>query len=340
MSREATTINTWSIALVRALDAAGHDGHALLAQAGIDRQALQDPNGRTPVKSMARLWRLAVDATGDPCFGLKVSAFIQPATFHSLGLALLTSQNLEDALLRSARFSRIVSNAADVSIEPTANGIKQVVRWRADIPVVDEGIDLLMASTLKIGVLLLALDANTPRPLELHLQRAATPAMRAEFERHFACPIHFEASENALLIPAEWARRPLPMANAQLARRNDIVVMEYLARFDTDAMAERVRAELISRLVSGEPTRADIATALCLSEKTLQRRLQAEQTTFQQLLDEVRRELALSYLRERHATVCDVTFRLGFSDQSSFTRAFRRWTGLTPGQFRVGPATT
>lgn len=338
MSREASTINTWSIALVRALDAAGCDGTALATAAGIDPPSLKDPNGRTAVKAMARLWRLAVEATGDPCFGLKVASFIQPATFHSLGLALLTSQDLEDALHRSARFSRIVSNAADVRIEPTADGIKQVVRWRADLPVVDEGIDLLMASTLKIGLLLLGLDERAPRPLELHLQRSATTAMRTEFARHFACPVHFEAGENALLIPAEWAHRPLPMANPQLARRNDIVVMEYLARFDGDAVAEQVRTELIRRLVSGEPTRADIAEALRLSEKTLQRRLRAEQTTFQELLDEVRRELAINYLRDSRASVCDVTFRLGFSDQSSFTRAFRRWTGLTPGQFRVGGA--
>lgn len=335
MSREATTLNTWPIALTHAVTSAGHDGQALLLRAGIDPQGLSDPNGRTPVRAMARLWRLAVEATEDPCFGLRVAAFIQPATFHSLGLALLASQNLEEALLRSARFSRIVSNAADVRIEKTESGIKQVVRWRAEVPVVDEGIDLLMASTVKMGMLLMGLDARTPPPLELHLKRSATDAMRADFERHFACPIQFEADENALLIPAAWARKPLPMANPQLARRNDMVVMEYLARFDGEALSERVRSELIERLASGEPSRADIAAALRLSEKTLQRRLQADQTTFQQLLDDVRRELALSYLRESRATVSDVTFRLGFSDQSSFTRAFRRWTGVTPGQFRT-----
>ena len=117
MSEEATTINTWAIALVRTLDARGCDGRALLAEAGLDPALLGDPNGRAPVPGMVRLWRLAVAATGDPCLGLKVAAHVQPATFHSLGLALLASQTLEDALQRSARFSRIVSNAVEVRIE-------------------------------------------------------------------------------------------------------------------------------------------------------------------------------------------------------------------------------
>lgn len=336
MPREATTLNTWANALVRTLQARGGDVDALLRRAGLDAAMLRDPNGRVPVRSMARLWALAVEQTGDPCLGLKAAAFIQPATFHGLGMALLASQTLGDALQRSARFSRIVSSAADVQLVTTPRGLKQVMRWRAEVPVVEEAIDLLMASTLKMGKLLMA--PETPHPLELRLRRQATPAMRAEFEAHFGCPILFGDEENSLLIPQEWIDRPLPMANPQLARQNDLVVMEYLSRFDGARLAEKVRAELITRLPAGEPPRGEVAAALHLSEKTLQRRLKDEDTSYQQVLDEVRRDLAQQYLREGPVSVCEVTFRLGFSDQSSFTRAFRRWTGLTPGEFRSQPA--
>ncbi|MDI3258547.1 MAG: AraC family transcriptional regulator [Sinobacteraceae bacterium] len=334
MRREETTLNTWAIALVRTLDTCGCDSRALLQRAGLEPALLQNPNGRVPVSAMVRLWRLAVEASGDPCLGLKAASFIQPATFHSLGLALLASQNLEDALQRSARFSRIVSSAVDMRIERVPQGLKQVVRWSANVPTVPEAIDLLMAATLKMGLLLLGLEPQAPRPLELRLRRGATPAMRIEFEAYFRCPIHFEADEDSLFIPHEWTRLPLPMANPSLARQNDLVVMEYLARFDAARLSDKVRAELISRLPAGEPARADVAAALHLSEKTLQRRLKEEATSYQALLDEVRRDLALQYLHEEPASVCEVTFRLGFSDQSSFTRAFRRWTGLTPGEFR------
>jgi AraC-like DNA-binding protein len=334
MGREATSLNTWANALVRTLQSRGLDAEVLLRRAGIDPAALRDPNGRVPVRSMARLWALAVEQTGDPCLGLKAAAFVQPATFHGLGMAMLASQDLGDALHRSARFSRIVSNAADLFIEPDPRGLKQVLRWHAEVPAVAEAIDLIMASTLKMGMLLLGMEQNAPRPLELRLRRNATPAMRAEFEAHFGCPIWFEDQEDSLLVPQEWVERPLPMANPQLARQNDLVVMEYLGRFDGASLAEKVRAELIARLPAGEPPRGEVAAALHLSEKTLQRRLRDEATSYQQVLDEVRRELAQQYLREGPVSVCEITFRLGFSDQSSFTRAFRRWTGLTPGEFR------
>jgi len=333
--REETSLNTWVSALVLTLQSYGCDARALMIRAGLDPETLKDPNGRSPVSGMVRLWRLAVETTGDPCLGLKAATFVQPATFHSLGLALLASQNLEDSLQRAARFSRIVSSAAEITIEPTPSGVKQVMHWRSSEPVVDEAIDLMVASTLKMGMLVLGLQPEELRRLELRLRRKATPAMRAEFEAYFRCPIWFEAEENSLLIPHEWMKRPLPMANPQLARQNDLVVMEYLSRFDGARVAEKVRAELISRLPAGEPLRADIASALGMGEKTLQRRLKDEDTSYQQILDEVRRDLAQQYLKEGPMSVCEVTFQLGFSDQSSFTRAFRRWTGKTPGEFRA-----
>lgn len=331
MAREATTLNTWAIAIARTLEVRGLDSERLFAQVGLDPQFLRDPNGRYPVSKMARLWRLAVETSGDPCFALKASAYVQPATFHSLGLAMMASQNLEDALLRTARFSRIVSNAVDVVIEHTPRGVKEVVTFLPGVPTVDEGIDLFMASTLKLGRMLTAMEHM---PVEIRLCRDGSPAMRAEFEAFFGCPVEFRADENSLLIPHEWMNTPLPMANPELARQNDKVVMEYLRSFDGARISEKVRAELISRLPAGEPARGDVAAVLNLSEKTLQRRLRDEDTSYQQILDETRNELAKQYLSERQLSVCDVTFRLGFSDQSSFTRAFKRWTGVSPGEFR------
>lgn len=331
MSREVTTLNTWGIAIARTLDARGLDSATLFVRAGMDIAILRDPNGRYPVSKMATLWRIAVEETGDPCLALKAAAYVQPATFHSLGLAMMASQNLEDALQRTARFSRIVSNAVDVVIVSTPRGVKEVVRFLKEAPVVDEGIDLFMASTFKLGRML---TGRENMPLEIKLCRKGTAAMHKEFEAYFGCPVQFEAEENSLLIPHDWMQQPLPMANPDLARQNDRVVMEYLRRFDGARMTEKVRAEMISRLSAGEPARGDVAAALHLSEKTLQRRLKDEASSYQQILEETRCDLAQQYLREPKVSVCEVTFRLGFSDQSSFTRAFKRWTGVSPGEFR------
>lgn len=331
MAREATTLNTWGIAIARTVQSRGLDVNALFAQVGLDPSILNDPQGRYPVSRMARLWKLAVEATGDPCLALKAAVHVQPATFQSFGLAMMASRTLEDVLRRAARFSRIVSSAVDVVIEDTPRGVKEIICFLDGVPVVDEGIDLFMAATLKLGRLL---TGTQDMPLEIRLRRSGTPAMLREFREFFGCPVEFEADENALLIPHDWIRRPLPMSNPALARRSDRVVMEYLRRFDEARMTEKVRAELISRLSAGEPPRAEVATALGLGEKTLQRRLKDEGSSYQGILEETRRELAQDYLREPQASVCDVTFRLGFADQSSFTRAFKRWTGTSPGEFR------
>lgn len=335
MPREATTLNTWAICVARTLDARHIDSNKLLLEAGLDPVVMRDPNGRYPVSRMLRMWKLAVAATNDPCIGLRAAEYVQPTTFHSLGLAVLASQSLEDAMRRGARFSRIVSNAVDVVVEDTPAGIKQSVRFREDIPPVDEAIDLYMASTLKMGHIL---TGGKAQPKQIRLQRQATREMEAEFRNFFGTTIEFGADENAFLISHEAAQRPLPMANPALARQNDQVVMEYLAQFDGARVAEKVRAELISRLPAGEPSRADVASALHFSEKTLQRRLRDEETSYQEILDETRSELAQQYLRENRVSVCEITFRLGFSDQSSFTRAFKRWTGCAPGEFRAQTA--
>lgn len=332
MTREATTLNTWAIAVARTLDARGIDSDQLFAEAGLDPAIMRDPNGRYPVSRMSRLWTLAVERANDPCLGLHAAEHVQPMTFHSLGLAVLASQSMEDALRRSARFSRIVSNAVEVFVEDTPEGIKQVVRFRDDVPPVDEAIDLFMAGSVKMGKLL---SGGGAQPTQIKLCRTVTPEMEIEFRAYFMAPIEFGATENSFLLPHELARRPLPMANPALALKNDQVVMEYLAKFDGARVSEKVRAELIARLPAGEPSRAEVAEALHFSEKTLQRRLRDEDNSYQSILDETRRELAQQYLSDERVSVCEITFRLGFSDQSSFTRAFKRWTGRAPGEFRT-----
>ncbi len=332
MAREASTLNTWAIAVARALDARGINSSALFTEVGLDPAIMRDPNGRYPVSRMTHLWKLAVKASQDPCIGLRAAEFVQPTTFHSLGLAILASQSLGDALQRGARFSRIVSNAVDVYVESVTDGLKQVIRFRDDVPQVDEAIDLYMASALKMGHIL---SGGKAQPTQIKFRRRVTPEMEALFLEHFRADIMFEADENSFLIPHEVANQPLPMANPALARQNDQVVMEYLAQFEGARISEKVRAELITRLPAGEPSRAEVAATLNFSEKTLQRRLRDEDTSYQAILDETRRELAQQYLREGRVSVCEITFRLGFSDQSSFTRAFKRWTGRAPGEYRA-----
>jgi AraC-like DNA-binding protein len=147
--------------------------------------------------------------------------------------------------------------------------------------------------------------------------------------------LRFSAPVNALLFARADLTLPLPTAHPLLAELHERIANERLQRLDHAPTCLRARDVIIRHLPDGEPRRTIIATALGMSERTLQRRLAAEGTSFQRLLDDTRRELAQQYLGQRDVSLADTAYLLGFSDQSSFFRAARRWFGNSPGHFRL-----
>ena len=127
---------------------------------------------------------------------------------------------------------------------------------------------------------------------------------------------------------------PLPTSNPLLAELHERFAGDYLRQFDHAQTSYRVREVIIRRLPDGEPRRDEVAGELCMSERTLQRRLETEATSFVQLLDDTRRELAEQYLGRLNLSLAQAAYLLGFADQSSFFRACRRWFELSPGQYR------
>lgn len=141
-------------------------------------------------------------------------------------------------------------------------------------------------------------------PLSLSLRRPA-PLGSDGFRRVFRCPIQFDAPVNELRLPRAELERPLEGANPELARRNDEIVVRYLARFDKQNLRARVRAALAEQLPLGEPSAEKIAAALNLSLRSLQRRLAEEHSSYDELLNDTRRELALSYARDTRYAVSE-----------------------------------
>ena len=172
------------------------------------------------------------------------------------------------------------------------------------------------------------------RPLAFEL-RFPPPADLKPYQDAFKCPLRFNAPVNALLFAHTDVTLPLPTAHPELAELHERIASEHLLRLDPAQTCHRVRAVIIRHLPDGEPRRPKIAAILGMSERTLQRRLAAEGTSFQRLLDNTRRELAQHYLGQRNISLADATYLLGFSDQSSFFRATRRWFGTSPRHYRL-----
>lgn len=325
---EESTIVTWAIAVRGALNAQKLPSEQLFAEAGLDIAQLQDPNARYPVKNMSRLWELATEASGNPNFPLTVPQYVQPGTLHGLGLAILASDTVSDALQRLVRFSHIVSTAAQVVTHQ--HGDKLVVEFVPTCPVTRHAMEAFIATTVQITRMMLHDPSVTAESIELC---SPVPAEHSDYDNFFLCPVAFEQDRWALIINKELATRQLPLANAAIATANDSVITAYLAALK-DNIVDKTRQAILESLASGLPSIELIAFKLNLSARSLQRHLGEANESFTRLRENVQQEMAQNWLRQSNRSLVEITFRLGFSDQSNFSKAFKRWTGLTPGQYR------
>lgn len=327
-----STISSWALLVAKALEAEGQDSHSVFERAGLDPAKLKDPDARYSSSGMCRLWRLSAQVTGDPYFGLKVASFWHPTTLNALGYSWMASDSLRDALERMARYGRLVTTIAAMELEEFDDHFTfriHALLDRASVP--HEAVDAGLATF--VNMCRLSYGENF-HPLRVVTQRPGFDDP-SRYEAYFCAPVEYSAPDNALYFSKESLEASLPTANPRLVRINDQVITEYLARFDKESTAIRVRAKLIDLMSAGNVTQQDVADSLHMSLRTLQRKLSDESTSYKDILDESRRELANQYLRQGHLSVSEVTYLLGFSEPSNFARAFKRWTGQTPSEFRA-----
>jgi AraC-like DNA-binding protein len=160
------------------------------------------------------------------------------------------------------------------------------------------------------------------------------PFCSAKYFEYFRSPVVFEAPANSLTLSIEAVDRKLSGANPQLAELTDQVMIDYLAELDHDNITHKVKAIIIDQLPSGNVTDEGVAWELHMSSRKLQRQLRSVGTTFTTLLNEIRQDLAHRYLREQDISLTEIAFLLGFSESSVFSRAFKRWMGVTPSEYR------
>ncbi|WP_084381915.1 AraC family transcriptional regulator [Pseudomonas mucidolens] len=330
---EATSLASWTRALRKQLDALGLDSAALCAEAGLNPQHMDDPNARYPLSATTRLWELAVQASGDPAIGLRVSRFVSPTTFHALGYALVASGSLREVFERIVRYHRVVSDALCLELKHEGERYCFRLLRAEDRPApAFEAIDAFVAIYVRTCRNRLGRDYA---PLAVYLRRPA-PADPEPWHKVFRAPVFFAAEEDRLeFAPADFDSH-LDDANPELAEHNETVLKRTLAQLQPLTWERKVRSAIEAQLPDGEPGAERIAQALHLSLRSLQRHLADEGCRFDALLNECRENLALQHLRDPDCSLAEISHLLGFADTSSFNRAFKRWTGMTPGQFREG----
>jgi len=305
----------------------GVDVDRLLPELGILPALLEDPDARVPEATHERAWAEVAAATGDEALGIHTAQQSEEGAFEVLDYAMHFSSTLRDGLDRMARFYRLLADVA--AIEVVSDGDVTHVRRLVGgtHPQKEDFYFALVCVRLRAG------SGREIRPREVCFEHA--PHAKRELADFFGCPIRFGRAQSDLVLASADLALPAQAAKPRLAALLDRYAEELLERLpSTSSYVDHVRRAIVHVIKREPPTLEAIAREMHASARTVQRRLAEAGTTHKRLVDEMRRQLALRYIQHPKLSIAQIACLLGFQDESSFRRSFRKWTGQSPRQAR------
>lgn len=310
----------------------GIDPAQAFEQANIDTGKFRRPGSRVPLSKMTSLWDICVYITHDREFGMKVGSAVEPSDFYVLGHAWLASATLRGGLERLCRYAHVLSTAiANVEVREEGDAVVFVEAPHDPTIVVHR-----TADEAGIAAFFKLCDVIRRRPVRpLKVELVFPPETSRDYLDEFLqCPVSYGNAKEKFYFSKEEFHEPLPGYIPDVLDSTSRIAERYLESLDQSKVATAVRQLLIQMLPSGKADQDTIANRLYRSTSTLQRQLTAEGTNYRDILESTRRALAERYLRNGDYTQAEIAFMVGFSDQSNFARAFKRWTGMSPGQYQ------
>lgn len=327
--RELTVAAGLARGLLELAVSKGADRRALAAQAGIDPADLLDQDIRIPFARYVALMRAGKELSGDPALALHYGEANDLSEISVVGLIGHASETMMEAFEQLARYGRLVIEVDGPSPRLQAE-LRSDGAWLIDTRQNPNDFPELTESTFarlicgprRFGVTQLAKAVRVTHP---------APAWRDEYERIYGAPVTFEAAENAILIDPVWFTHRIQLqpryAFGVLSEHADALLRSLES---SRTLRGRVEGLLMPILHTGEANVDRVASTLGVSRQTLFRRLKAEGVTFEKVLDELRHRLAVHYLGGKKVSVNETAYLVGFSDPAAFSRAFKRWTGVSP----------
>ncbi|MCP4049039.1 MAG: AraC family transcriptional regulator [Gammaproteobacteria bacterium] len=318
------------VILWRTIESYGIDPAPLFAAEDIKVKLPIDPGVRVPFVKIDRIRAKTAKLTGDEAFGLRAASVYVPSQLGALGYAWQASLTLRKACSRLQRFGRVVNDKAIVRVEDKDGCM--VVTLKLDVPSECEAVR--DDSTLSMVTMMCRLVSGDFFRLQAVNFKHPEPRDIKPYFEYFGCQLNFDQDENQLLIPLSLADEVLAGANPELAMLNDQVVTRRLALLDRNDIVARVQSELLDQLPNGNVSDDSVAASMYMSVRTLHRKLTNADSNFRTLLVETRRNLAEQYIMDNSLTLTEISLLLGFSEPSSFSRAYKSWTGTAPSEAR------
>jgi AraC-like DNA-binding protein len=322
------------ICIAKTLDAYGFDGTAALVEAGIDIHATPAFDARVPVNLLHRAVIEKGGRTVGPMFGIKYAEFVNPATYHAFGVMLTSSTTLRAFCMRLQRYWAYINTGDKVEFDGHGG-----LRYRQIVlpELFEEPYENLLHESAWVATMLKLLRmVSTPKfsPQRISMAFAKPEGFADEYDAYFRCPIEYDADSTVIYFTEEELDLPLAGGNAELARHSEGLVYAYLKTFVEMDGLNTARMALFELLPRGQFSMDILAASLGKDEQALSAELKRAGTNYQQLLGDSRRELAEEYITRADLTINEIAYMLGFSDCSNFARSFRRWTGVSPTEFR------
>ncbi|MDD3763446.1 MAG: AraC family transcriptional regulator [Nevskiales bacterium] len=329
--RHAVVTAAYASSLVDYLLIQGIDPAPLYARAGLPSFELIAQRGQITIGEWMQMFDLAADALGDPDLALQAGAHLNIRHMGVLGQVLMNCPTLAEAATQLARYIRLLGEFGQPRVESRDGRAHLLWTWPYASEPPQALIQFMQAARASMTRWL------TGRPdmqAEAHFSFAA-PDDCSVYRRIFGGPLRFGQPVNQLIVPDTYLRAPIVLADADRRSRAELDASALLEALSGDAeFTQRLRAAVLDRLERGQATLDAVAGELVLTPRTLQRRLDREGRSFREVLHEVRLARAQQCLSDPALRLAEVAFLLGYAEQSAFQYAFKRWTGLTPGQYR------
>lgn len=325
-----TILASWVGALATAVQREGHDWDELCRGAQIADPRFSAPGARLQHDIMRDIWTRASVLTNDPAISVRAARCLKTNGLHALGYAMIAASSRDEVVRIVQRHFHVISTAAALDIEV---GSKFYTISSVCEPAVnDEGFEMFLAF---LSRLFNRLSEDDVRPVKLALHRPmASKAARDRFNAFFGTEVEFDAPQNIIVFNKQELFEPLGTANPEIRVHSEKMTAQYLQHYGSGEFRTIVRSQILSLLRNGRSSEENVAKGLNMSCSSLSRRLRQEGVTYRQMLNETQRSLALQHLRDASLPISEIGFRIGFEDLSSFSRSFRRWTGVSPREWR------
>jgi len=336
MKENSLVLNGWLIPILRAMKSANIDDKSAFDLLDIDKMTINEIESKFQSYKVTQLIQYCNMKTNSNDFSIRIAKQFHAGMFHVLGYAMMSSCTLHKAFECIARFKKVVSNSCKLGISEDVNSLYLNMNVfnqpETNQPFLTLAVvETFLATMVQFSRMLVGEELS---PKKLYFSYPKPDIDTAYLNEFFNCEVEFSCANSGLEFDRHQANTQLLGSNAQLSQATENILIELVVRMDKNDLVNMVMSKICNMLTDGYVTQEDIASQLNMSLRNLQRKLKAKGTNYQAILDDTRKSLTLDYLRIDHLTLSEISSKVGYTNMSNFNRAFRRWTGKSPSEYR------